>query len=232
MTPARFLSCFVCCATLLAAAACRPALAQTDWPSPALPDAVTAASVAEAMTLNGVPMRIRAFVSEKRPEELLDFYRHAWPRHVENRVGDATVLGRADGEFFTTVQVAAAGAGSRGVIAVTRRSSPTKGDRTQDTYRLPVGSELVSDMTSEDSGRLSRHMVFTNGRSVETNRDEIVGLLADKGFRLDREATSGGKSGQALFFSGRDREAIAVLSRAPGKTAVVMNVVTRLEPSW
>jgi hypothetical protein len=97
--------------------------------------------------------------------------------------------------------------------------------------QLPPGSRLLSLMASQDGAQLSRHIVFTNDQSVGLNSDRLKGMLQDQGLAFEHagDASPDG-AGKALFFKGREKEAIATVHRdADGLTTVVLNVVTHLE---
>ena len=238
-------------ATLLIACACWCDVIGTaraaDWPALVLPQETRRFDVGQQVTLNGMPMRLQGFVSELPPRAVADSFRHAWGKPlVETMQGGKLVLGRMQDEHHLVVQIEAAGSGSRGIVAVSHlkaayeRQAATQAEAQRWLDRLPAGSRLLSDMASQDAGRVSRHLVFMNAQSEPLNRDRLVDLLADEGFVLDREGTSGDEAagarlerlvtGHLLFFKGPRKEATATIHRdAGGTTTTVLNLVTALE---
>jgi hypothetical protein len=213
--------------SICGAAIALSARADAAWPDVAIPEGAHVASVARHSTLNGIPMQIEVFSSRISVAELLDYYRHEWgAQHVENRLRGMTIIGRAKGEFYTTVQIRPAPHGSQGVIAVARMNAAVQ---TQNGgFQLPPGSRILSDMESEDLGKISRHLVFTNTCSVDVNRDRLVELMHEKGLSLERIGKPGETDGGALFFKGRNKEAIAVIVQKSGQTSVVLNITSQL----
>jgi hypothetical protein len=202
------------------------ASAEPAWPDVAAADGTVVTSVARQTTLNGLPMEIQLFSSRKTPAELLDFYRRIWgERHVENSLRGTTILGRAQGEFYTTVQIKPSINGAQGVIAVTRLKPADRDPRKE--FQPPLGSRMLSDMASEDAGKTSRHLVFTNTQPVDLNRDRLVDQMKEKGMSLQRIGKQG-DDGDALFFAGQNKEAIAVITRAGDHTSVVLNITSIL----
>ena len=203
------------------------AQAGVAWPNVPIPSDASIASVARHTALNGLPIRIDVFSSRKKAKELIEFYRHEWgERHVENVFGGTTIMGRAEGEFYTTVQIKPAASGAQGVIAVTRMTTSAQVQGNQ--LQLPSGSRILSDMESEDFGKTSRHLVYTNTYSLDVNRDRLVDLMKEKGLSLERVGKPGEADGDALFFQGRNKEAIAVIAHKSGQTSVVLNITSQL----
>ncbi|HJV76632.1 MAG TPA: hypothetical protein VJ654_20630 [Noviherbaspirillum sp.] len=205
------------------------AFGASAWPTVNSPEPTVA--VAQQMTLNGIPMRIQAFASKRSIGDIVEFYRRDWGnKHVENKLKNVTVLGRATGEFYTTVQVTPAQGGSRVVIAVSHLGGAATRAPVRE-FQAPITARLLSDMESSDAGKSSRHTVFTNNHSLELNRHRLIEVMEGKGYSLEQEGVADSAHGTALFFRGAGKEAIAVISRAGSETAVVLNTVTHLENS-
>lgn len=226
-------------------------MAQANWPSIALPNNVSAFNMGEQVTINGLPMRARGFVSSASPAQLADWFRQRLGKPLmENSLGAKQILGRAQGEYYLTVQLEPVGvggrSGTRGIVAVTNlKAAYEHRDDTQAMAerwlsRLPADSKLLSQMASEDGGKRSQHLVITNGQGEELNRDRLKYLLQEDGFIFEREAVAGEKTaahlpahlanGKTLYFKSPGKEAIAVISHnANGDTAIVLNTITALE---
>lgn len=237
-------------AMTLAAATLTPVAAAPDWPQVALPPGVESYSMGEKMSMDGLPMRIQGFESATSPEQTADWFRKHMERPlVENKVGDKLVLGRARGNYYITVQLGAAGRGTRGVVAVSdlaagvaqRAASRAASERV--LARLPAGTQVLSALTSTDQGRSASFLALANSYSEDVNRQRVRDMLREDGMELEREARAadagaealaalpaGTASGRAMFFKGRAREAIAVISRMPdNRVSIVLNTVTTME---
>jgi hypothetical protein len=226
--------------------ACLIVRAETDWPSPNLPSDLPTFGIGQQITLNGLPMRLQGFASPLPPQTLLKQFRRSLGEPlVESTSGARQILGRAEGTFYITVAVSAAGTGSRGTVAVTDLAGMAHGidaqraSRAHWQDRLPAGSVIASDMASQDAAKAARHLVIVNAHGEAVNRDALLRLMQSDGYRLEREAAPdaaaraslpmqfGGAT--ALYFNGPGKEAVAVIARTGDKTAIVLNTVTTLQ---
>lgn len=223
------------------------ALAQSAWPGIALPKEVQVFDITAQMTVNGLPMRVQGFVSTTKPAQLANWFRQDLGNPlIENKLAEKLILGRAHGEHYLTVQLEPAGTGTRGLIATTHLKAAY--DRRLETQaaidhwqsRLPSGSRVISQMTSEDRGKLAQHLVAINNHSTDLNLERIKSLMREDGFALQYEATADSKgtsrttgaiaTGKTLFFTGLGKEAMAVIySKDSGSTTIVLNTVTLMD---
>lgn len=206
--------------------------AQTAWPSVTLPEGIETFSIGEQVSANGRPVRMRGFVSSAAPARVVQLFKASLGQPlVEDILAAKTVLGRTQGEFYVTVQLEAAGAGTRGVIALTNLRS-TLGDRDASKQadqrllsRLPAGTRLVSRTASVDGRNHAEHLVLTNALSPELNTSAVARMLSGDGFALEREAPTV-SSGKTLFFRSADGEALALVFRdASGSSSIVLNTI-------
>jgi hypothetical protein len=203
-----------------------------DWPRVALPRDVRSFDIAREITHNAMPMRLQGFVSDTPPDRMVELFRQSMGSPlVESRLGARHILGRAEGEFYVSVQIEAAGRGSRGTIAVTHLKTAHDAQeaalRRRDEWvsRLPPGSRVLSETSSRDGARSSQHIVFANTQGEAANRERLTSLLRQDGLALEWE----GAPGNALFFKGRAKDAMATIHQgSDGQTTVVLNVVTQL----
>ena len=225
--------------------------AQEAWPVVALPDTVSAFNVAEQMTANGLPMRLQGFVSKTKQAVLLDWFRKSLGQPlVENTLGNKQILGRAQGRYYVTVQIEAVAQGSKGLVAVTDIKTMAKNRESNRAAtarwlnRLPAGSKIMSQMSSEDGGRLNTQLVVMNGHSESLNRDALVAIMRDDGYELKRETTqddprldgvsdrisSNLRGSIMLVFNGNGKEAMATIHRnESGGSSLVFNTVIQME---
>lgn len=216
------------------------AWAADPWPNVGLPPGVQDFSMGESVTYNGMPMRMRGFVSRTSVADTAEWFRRSWGEHmVENKLGNKLILGRAEGSRYITVQLERAGMGTRAVIGVTDPEAAMANhakyaqEKSELIARLPAGSQLTGDMQSVDGRRASRHVTLTNRHSVSTNREYFMQMLANEGMRPSRDMPLKeeiSQNGETLIFTKPGKEVMAVISRdRDGSTSVVLNTITATE---
>ena len=228
-----------------------PAIASSStselkWPTPTIPDDVRLFPIGEQLIVDGMPMQLRGFLSDRSPAQLIETWRRSLgPAVVENTVGTTRVLGKNENRFYITVQIRAAGAGSQGTVAITdlgafaqshdaRRSSTA-----QLLDRLPSGSTITSQLASKEGNTSTRHIVVVNTHSEALNRDAVMSMMTADGFALEKEITpdpvdarnlSGPIStAKPLFFKAKNKEAVAMITRTGDKTALLLNTSITLQ---
>jgi hypothetical protein len=231
------------CIALAALALLQPAFSGTAapaWPQVPLPKQVQAFDVGEELNVNGTPLRMRGFVATASPAEVAASFRRLLGQPLmEDRAGASLVLGRAQGRYYLTVRLDALGAGTRGLVAVTRPPVNDEQPAGADAARrllsaLPPGSTLASRTVSTDGGKYIEHDAVINLHSIGINTEHITRMLLADGFALEREEevapaarTQGEGYARSLFFKRRNAEAIAVLSRDDsGRSVIVLNRTT------
>jgi hypothetical protein len=221
------------------------AQASPTWPRLHLPDNLSIFPIGEKMTVGGLPMRMVGFVSPQPPATLLAQLRHSLGQPlVESTRGDRLILARAEGRFYLTVQVSASVDGSRGIVAITDLGAPRDAGAAQASAarwldRLPSGSSISSDISTDDAGKSARHLIVVNGHAESVNRDAMLRLMQEDGYRLERETRADAARGRdlparfadatALYFTAPSKQAVAVIVRENGRTAVIVNTVTEIQ---
>ena len=221
--------------------------AADPWPSVPAPPAVGQFNVGKEMTLNGVPLRMDGYVIDQDLAQVREWYREHMPgRWVENRVGDKLVLGRRDGDYFTTIDmepmlgtmstdytkvvVATVRGGTEALEA--RRSwgadaeqgrAPTLQDWSR---RLPMDTQVLSELRDRDAGKDSLLLTAVNRQGMALNEDRMRGELERMGFSLQNAEHSEDGLQRGLFFKAPGGEAVVVLGRvADGGSSIFLNVV-------
>ncbi|MRX11420.1 hypothetical protein GJ697_26705 [Pseudoduganella sp. FT25W] len=235
----------VCLLALVAGLA--RASAAADWPGAPLPDDAESFRIGPRMTVDGTPMQLQGFQSPQRPEALVSWFRAQLPPPLlENTVNGKLVLGHPQGNYFITIQLAASGQGTRGVVAVSDLRGAmiqrAAGDAAADKLLagFPAGTQVVGAMNATEQARSATFVALVNRYSEEVNRERLVELLQADGLRLERAAQadpaseaqlpSGVTVGSTLFFRGDGKEATAVITRgADNQVTVVLNTVTHME---
>lgn len=223
------------------------ASAQSNRSQIELPKEAKAFEIGGRVTVNGLPLHLRGFVSARKPAQLAVWFRQTLGNPlVENKLGDSLILGRAQGEHYLTVQLEPAGAGTRGLIAIAdlkaayERHSETDMALEHWLSRLPSGSRSIRRTTSEDGGKLAEYLLVINNHGIALNLERIKGLMRVDGYSLQYQAAIDDKrssrsgsaptAGETLLFKGEGREAVVVIFRSEGVgTAIVLNAVTFME---
>lgn len=221
---------------LLLAALAWPAAQAAEaarWRDVSLPPDAQGFSLGGTLHANGMPMQVQGFLSRKPATEVLAWFRAGLGSPLlENRVGIGTVLGRAQGSHYLTVQVEPAGGGSRGLIAQADLSAMVAGREEERSLqarwlsRLPSGMRLHSLIRGRDAGRHYQYLVLDSPHSASASRDAINKLMQQDGYALERDMQAGTAPSRTLYFRGAAREATAViLAHADGSSAVVLNTI-------
>lgn len=199
------------------------------WVSVEKPPRATLEWVAQDMTYNGVPTRIRYLRTKSAPDDVLRFYREQWTedgqrRYVENAPGPWKSISRAIDGFFVTVQVrGAADGGAEGYISQRPLKAPPAAALGQG-FALPQGSEVVNDIQSRDGDRQARTLLAINALTVDANASFFRSSLTREGWGVvsDAAARNGGR--QLVLHRGSDEISIAMTTARSG-TAVGATLV-------
>lgn len=216
---------------------------RSEWVSSLLPPKLQTFDVGTSISVHGLPMHLTGFVLKMPATEALQMFRQSMGSPiVESTLGQTTILGKGGRDEYITVQIEPAARGSRGTIAVTNlkeaaASAAISADERQVwRNRLPSGSRLMSLMKSSDGPRLSQNIIYSNEHSLALNADRLRSVLQQDGLDEERVSTveppSGSRmtEGQALYFRGAGKEAMATIHRNEmNKTFVVLNVTSLVE---
>lgn len=147
-----------------------------EWPDVPLPESASVVIVGEDISINGLPTKIWELSSTQSPEEILSYYRREWktpivpdgPGFIEEEAGGWQVISRSEKPYLYTVQLVESSMGSsKGFLAV---SKPMELVGYQaDDFAKPAGSEILSDVVSDDAGKRGRVIQFKNSQSIEAN---------------------------------------------------------------
>lgn len=226
-------------AAALALGGIAPARAAATWPEIALPRDAIMYKIGDQMVVNGLPMRVRGFVSTSPPAALAQWYRRRLRQPLmENLVETKTILGQSHGEYFVSIELEPAGRGTRGMVAVTHLKAAY--DNRENTGaaihrlldKLPSGTRLLNEVMSQDGAKLSHYLVVSNGYHEDVNRDRVAAMLGEEGLTLERVEQNAAVAfnGKTMFFHGPGKDAIAVIYRnAAGQTVVALNTISIME---
>ena len=233
---------------LLLSAAARAAPA-AGWPELPLPAGARPVDVGNAMRINGLPVQVRGFLSPQPVAELIAWFRASLGSPLVTSVhGGKTILGQVRSGYYLTVQLEAAGSGTRGLVAQTDAQAVMAGrvppphtgvpDVTGADWhaRLPAGMRILSlvQSHSQDGARQFQHLVLQSPSALVESGHALTQMLGRDHYLpayLPAHSLSGSPSpGLVLHFQGPGREAMAVLRRdAGGMTSIVLSTSAPVE---
>lgn len=208
---------------LLALAA--PVMAGGDWPQVPVPDGTTVATLSSRMVYNGLDMRPQTFRSCASPQDLLAFYEHAWgPRRVVNTLADGSqVVGHREGDYYITVQLRAAGAGSEGTIGVVDlATAPDAPPELGEGLPRPQGTHVFNDIAYPDDPVPARTVAMRNTLSVRQNAQWFQERLQGEGWK-PADPNRCQDDGCVQRYERGDSKLTLVLSGAGGQSQIVLN---------
>jgi hypothetical protein len=237
-------------AGLLLCSAVAGAGQQRDWPTLPTPENLEAFAVGNQTQLNGIPVRIQGYVSDRSISELNHWYRQkVGGQWVENKIGSKTVLGQRRGDYFVTIEFESmlgtlSGSTTKVVTAIMdlRRpaAQPTPGLDAFGNWasRLPVTSQVMSHMTDSSSTNESVHLVAVNGQSQAFNAQHFRREFLQMGYRVEADSASkapqdalrgAGGTGmeERLLFSAPNTDAVVVLGRDDKGRSTVVLIINR-----
>jgi hypothetical protein len=207
------------------------------WPEVALPAGVRTFDAGPPMEVNGLPIRVRGFLSPEPPARLADWFRASLGQPlVESRHGASILLGRVEGGYYLTVQIDPAGSGARGLVALSDAAGMLGGGseaRERDTRRqarLPAGMRLLNLVRARDGDRLSEHLVLESDAPLAACQQALTRLLRQEGYTPGRVVVSPAPESAILHFQAPGREAMAVLTHGGERqTSIVLSTAGRGE---
>jgi hypothetical protein len=221
------------CMLLMAAATCAAAPAAA-WPHVALPPGAQTFDVGRQLLVNGLPMQVRGFLSHEPAARLVDWFRASLGSPLlEDRRGLTTILGRAEGAYYLTVQIEPAGSGARGLVALTdvpgmmAGRSEARAQEARLQALLPAGMRILSLVRAFDDGRMSEHLVLESAESLAAARQALIRVFRHDGYTPGRVVASAAPPGATLYFQAPGREAMAILTRSDDRlTGIVLSIAT------
>jgi hypothetical protein len=218
---------------------------EVPWPRLPLPKQFDVFEIGREVIVNGTPIRMSGFVSRASPSEVAAIMRQLLGAPLlEDRHGETLVLGRGEGPFYITVQLAPLGPGTRALIAMTRPAVSELGPlnvvgNQHLLSALPPGSALISHTSSLDAPARADETVVTNSHSIDINTEYVKRMLRADGYTLEHEArpalisstrASVLPGARTMLFKRAGSEAIAVIAHNDrGDSVIVLNRVTFAE---
>lgn len=224
--------------------------APTAWPPVELPADAQTFDVGGEFLSNGMPTRAIGFISPRGISAVSDWFRRntatVW---LIERMPDATVLGRSEGQHFITIKLTPLRDGTRGLMSIVdlakaSQEQPSLHARVKQWLSdLPSGTQLINHVASNDAGRLSEHLMLVNQQSEAVNMRSVSATLLKRGYAVERtldpssanlafsSALSDTKApaGKAMLFKSGTREAVAVFFRGDaGQSVITINTINTI----
>ena len=202
-----------------------------DFPSPRH---ASVSHVSHSMTILGRNMAVRAFVSEDSVEEVVEFYQELWQdppvpgapgvAYEPEAIAPWHLLTRVEDGYVLTVQVKPEGPnGSRGYLATGRLPEPGEPPAAAPVPPSLRGSEVLSNVMSDDAGKDGQTVMFANEYSVDSNvnfyRNHYTGWRKD----IDQKLAS--NKYHALSFTRGRRQVIITIESSRDGSNIVLNSV-------
>lgn len=198
------------------------------WPAVPLPEHSQGEWVTRHMNYNGLDMRASRFVTAQGLDQVRQFYKGLWgDQHVENDILGKTVLGRAEGTHFITVELKPLGGGTEGMIGVLEMVEGKVDFTIGEGFATPEGSEIYNDIRYLDGPKPVRVLGLNNGHSPFVNQQFYHRQLKMQGWRAlsDPNACRSAATACIASFERRDQTMTLVISRgAAGASQVVATI--------
>jgi len=197
------------------------------WPEVPSPRNSKVEQIGEEVRLNGIPMRMQRVLSTDKPADIIQFYRSALgPKHAEEKLPDGLLLAQGQGDYFVTVRVKVLGPSfTETLISVSDARGAQNAANRPLGFPIPAETQVLSDMESTDSGKISRQLVLVNSHSIDVNVNFITRTLQARGYKPQPGETQNLETGRVLMFGGANREARLVVVRKDGASNVVLTTV-------
>lgn len=201
----------------------------SPWPSVQHPPDALVEVIGEQIRLNGIPMHMARIRSGSAPVDMLDHYREALGKPVAHaQVAGTHVLSQRRGDHFITVSINATEDGqSEALLSIVDMPAARQAADRPLGFRLPAGSELLSDLESVDGQISARQLVLENAHTLRTNLEQLSRSLADRGLTPDGPPLAVDDTAIVQGFHGPTGEARLVLVRHDGSTRAVLTLRIR-----
>ena len=193
-----------------------------------LPRGAAIELVAVDLVQNGSPVSIATFEAARGVDEVLGFYRAAWPEavdgvpgHVEAELGEWRIVSRFENGTNVALQLRT---GERGRATGLLSAQSVEGAGVAESPPpVPPGAELLSTTRTRDGDRTVRtHVVSSVARP-----GQLVAFYEDAFERAGWSLDAADRPGGVLRVSRRGARAELVATRVPdGTTVAILNEIT------
>ena len=198
-----------------------------DWPAVPLPADSAGERVTDHMKNNGWDMRASRFVTSHSIDEVVKFYRQEWPgKAVVDKLGNKTIVGHAQGDYFITITLSDVGDATQGTIGTMKLPDGKIEYVMGGGFDMPPNTEVSNDFRYYDTPSETRTLSMVNGLSPYQNHQYYVSRLPADGWRLQKGKSCGLPSPAcvAVFEKGDGRMVITLERMADFRTRTVVNI--------
>lgn len=194
--------------------------------------------VGDRMNFNGMPMKVRQFVSRYGVERVLEYYRHLWSGQTADGLpglveSDAlppwTILTRMQDDYVLTVQVAPEGSGSAGYLALSRLPEQADTGELGGDFPAMQGSTFYNDIESEDRGQSGRTVQLSNLFNVRGNVAFYRNYFRDRGWSELVDRAMNEDLHTLTFRDGNETVTVVIMRAETGDTLVTVQTI---EQGW
>ena len=187
------------------------------------------------MIVNGIPMQIRQFSSNRSLQEVIDFYKTLWeddtdlglPGHsISTAFPPWTIISRIEEEYILTVQITSdSKRRTLGYLSVSPLD-PKQYTKPGQDFPLMKGSQILNDTVSEDSGKKGRTLLLQNSNTIKSNANFYRNHYKRLGWEEITEIPPHSGKQQVLQFRRSNQHVTLVLKEQAGATIVISQSVT------
>jgi len=212
------------------------ALAANAWEGfPPPPDSKVIV-VSDYIVRNNLPQSIRSFTSQRRPDEVVEYYLNVWDaqgpgKPLLSQALDEKVVSKGSSDYFMTMQVKdGPNGGSRGFMSVIffndiKKDAPPPGAG----IPVPDHTQVLSDLVSVDGPKKSRMVILRNNHSVDYNARFYQSSYRFEGWTQTQELSlKDGSSTAYTFRQGLVEASVTISDKADdtGQTGILVSILS------
>ena len=187
------------------------------------------------MIVNGIPMQIRQFSTNRSLQQVIDFYIALWeddtdqglPGYsISTALRPWTIISRIEEEYILTVQVASVNKRrASGYLSMSPLDPAQRTESGKDFPRMK-GSTILNDTVSEDSGKKGRNVLLQNSNTIKSNANFYRNHYKRLGWEEITEIPPHSGKQQVLQFRRSNKHVTLVLKEQAGATTINSQSVT------
>jgi hypothetical protein len=210
--------------------------AELNWPAPYIATDARLSSVGDHISINGIPALIYRYTTERKPDEVVEYFRV----HVERDFsraqpsaalpGQIAVAGRV-GDFWVTLQLRQQAGQTVGTWSAVPQFMADIRGVVQRPAGFPQSAQLIQQIDSFDAGKRSQMAIGLDPSPVDGVAARLADELLNQGFARQPtpQRTWPSPSTYVAIFR-KDREEIFVtLAQESAGTSVMINRISALE---
>jgi hypothetical protein len=187
------------------------------------------------MIVNGIPMQIRQFSTNRSLHQVIAFYKTLWeddtdqglPGYsISTALPPWTIISRIEAEYLLTVQVTSDNKRRASGYLSMSPLDPEQITQTGQGFPRMKGSMILNDTVSEDSGKKGRNVLLQNSKTIKSNANFYRNHYRRLGWEEITEIPPHSGKQQVLQFRRSNKHVTLVLKEQAGATIVTSQSVT------